>query len=300
MQPSGHTKLMNFVIGMCKKNKDWITVLSKLGYEIQIIEQTIHVSSGEAVKPDLVTASNMLLHSLVFEVKGGKSLDMEQLKRYSGMTPEDLRWLTWLSVYDKPRLQLDVCICDLAENHNSIKTFNPPFPMLTFSSAQLTKEGVFKNDELNKTFKEPISLDGKLQPLSYYPFSDEDDIAYIAVHVLRTILAIVIKESKRGHEFSEDELKKRMVTFDDVLASNFNYVWKTLSIEHRNSLKSKIEEISRRIFEKDDVGQSLGIIQQKKGYRITRNLDQFNREATRLIEELESERGQTGLTDFPH
>jgi len=75
-------------------------------------------------------------------------------------------------------------------------------------------------------------------------------------------------------------------------------VWKTLLIEHRNSLKSKIEDISRRVFKKDEIRQSLGIIQQKKGYKITRKLDQFTKEATRLIEEFESERGQTGLNNI--
>jgi|SRR5271157_141336 len=300
MQPSGHTRLMNFVIGMCKKDEQWIPVLYKMGYELQIIEQTIHVSSGDAVKPDLVTASNALLHSLVFEVKGGKSLDIEQLKHYSNLTPEDLRWLTWVSIYDKTHLQLDVCICDLEENHDYIRPISSQFPILTFGITQLTKEGSFKNGELNRTFKNPISLSGKSQPLSYYPFSDQDDNAYIAIHVLRTILSLALKDSKNGHEFSEKELKDKIVTFDDVMASNFNYVWKTLSTEHRNSLRAKIEDISRKILEKDGIKQSLGIIQQKKGYKIARNLDQFKREAIGLIEELESERGQTGLTDFPH
>jgi hypothetical protein len=49
----------------------------------------------------------------------------------------------------------------------------------------------------------------------------------------------------------------------------------------------------------EKIRDSLGIIQQKKGYKITRNLEQFQREAIRFIEELESEKGQKSLSDFP-
>jgi hypothetical protein len=300
MQPCGHTRLMNYIIGMCKKTKNWINVISDLGYEVQIIEQTIHTSSGDAVKPDVVSSSNMLLHSLVFEVKGGKSLDKDQLNRYSDLMPDDLRWVTWNAVYDKLRLQLDVCVCDLAENHQFIRMANNRFPMLTFSSTELVKDGMFKNNKLNETFKNPISLNDKLQPLSYYPFSDEDDSAYIAMHVIGTILSIILKNSKRGCVLSEKELEKQLVTFDDIIASNFNYVWKALSIEHRNALKTKIGNVTRSILAREELKASLGIIQQRKGYRVTRNLDQFQIEATRFIEELESQKGQTDLARFPH
>ena len=300
MQPCGHTRLMNYIIGMCKKTKNWINAISDLGYEVQIIEQTIHTSSGDAVKPDVVSSSNILLHSLVFEVKGGKLLDEDQLNRYSGLAPDDLRWVTWNKSYDKAHLQLDVCICDLAENHQYIKMANHLFPMLTFSSTQLTKEGMFKNNKLNETFESSIPLSGKLQPLSYYPFSDEDDDSYISAHVIRTILSIVLKNSKRGYVLSEKEFEEQMVTFDDIMASNFNYIWKALSIEHKNALKTRIKNVMKVILADEELKASLGIIQQKKGYRVTRNLDQFQIEATRFIEELESQKGQTDLNQFPH
>ena len=83
---------MNSVIGMCKKNLNWISVLSdpELNYEVQIIEQSISTSSGEVVKPDIVAASNRQLHSLVFELKGGKILKVDQLERYASLTASDL------------------------------------------------------------------------------------------------------------------------------------------------------------------------------------------------------------------
>ena len=289
---------MNYVIGMCRKNKEWITQLSDLGYELQIVEQTIHLSTGDSVKPDVVSSSNRLLHSLVFDVKGGRSLDEDQLARYSKLLPEDLRWVTWNEVYDKLNLKLDVCICDLDENHKFIKMTKNDFPVLTFSSNQLTKEGQFKNNTLNEAFKQPISLEGMMPPLSYYPFSEDDDSAYIATHVLRTLLSIALRKSKQGMEFSEDGLKQEIIEFNDVLAINFNPIWKALSTEHKKALTSKIQEITGRILENPEIKESLGIIQQRKGYKVSKNLNQFQEQAIRLIEELKSEKGQTKLSDL--
>ncbi len=298
MEPCGHTKLMNYVIGMCRKNKQWITQLTDLGYELQIVEQTIHLATGDSIKPDIVSSSNRLLHSLVFDVKGGKSLDEDQLSRYSKLLPDDLRWVTWNEVYDKLRLKLDVCICDLEENDKYIKMTKHDFPVLTFSSSKLTKEGQFKNHTLNEVFKQPIVLEGMMPPLSYYPFSEEDDSAYIATHVLRTLLSIALHKSKQGMEFSEDGLKQDLIEFNDVLAANFNPIWKALSIEHKRVLALKIQEITARILEDPEIKESLGIIQQRKGYKVSKNLNQFQEQATRLIEEIQSEKGQTKLIDL--
>lgn len=128
MEPCNHTKLMNYVIGMCKKQRNWINVLADLGYEPQLIEQQIRTSSDETVKPDLIAASNKLLHSLVFECKGGTTLEPEQLKRYSTLTRDDLR--RWITVFAREELQFDVCLSDLEENHPFIAKMNQEFPMI--------------------------------------------------------------------------------------------------------------------------------------------------------------------------
>lgn len=280
---------MNAIIGMCKKNVDWVSVLADLGYEIQIIEQTMNTSSGDVVKPDIVVASNQLLHSLVFDAKGGITIDPDQLRRYSTLKSDDLRWV---SVFDRTHLQFNVCICDFVENHGLIKMANTQFPMLTFSSEVLTKEGKFNREKLNEVFKNPIDLKGKLPPLSYYPFSDVDEDPYIAMHVIRALLSIAMKNIKRG---SAEVLEESIITFDEVIAVRFNPVWKALSTEHRKALKAKITEVTKRALANEKVKEPLGLVQQKKGYKITRNLDQFKKAAEQFIEDLQS---QTTLGQF--
>ena len=297
MQPSKHTILMNYVIGMCQKTQHWIQVLDKLGYEVQIIEQKIHTAKDEIVKPDVIATSNTLLHSLVFELKGGKSIDKDQIERYFTLVPSDLRWVT---IYDKEHLRMDVCICDLEEYHSSIKQTNNVFPMLTFSDSLLTKEGSLKLDKLNELFNKPISLEGMLKPYSYYPFSDEDDQAYIAIHVIRTIVSILQKDNKMTKENSLDELQAKLVVFDDIVATKFNYVWRVLSDEHKKALKAKINEIAYKIFSDKDIVESLGVIRSKEGVRVTRNFEQFERLANRFLERLISDKDQRRILEFPH
>lgn len=280
---------MNFIIGMCKKNKDWITILSDLGYEAQIIEQKITTSSGQSVKPDIITVSNRLLHSIVFECKGGRLIDLNQLKRYSTLTTENL--LRWITVFDRSNLQFDVCISDFEDNHTFIKSINQIYPMLTFGSEDLFKTRKFKKVKLNDVFTEPISLKGKIPPFSYYPFCEEDKDSYIAYHVIRTLLSIAMKNIKGG----PDVFEKSIISCDEIIAHRFNRVWKALSQGHKKRLKDKIREVIRRILAREGMKEALGIIQQKRGYKISSDLERFKKEALDLIEELQSQRP---LVDF--
>jgi len=163
--------------------------------------------------------------------------------------------------------------------------------MLTFGSEQLIKEREFKRDKLNEVFKEPISLKGKIPPLSYYPFSEEDKDSYVAIHVIRALLSIAIKNIKGGPDVFEESI----ISCDEIVAHKFNLVWKALSQEHKQKLKGKIREVIKRIMAKEDMKEAVGIIQQKQGYKIIRNLEQFKRGAEHFIAELQS---QLPLSDF--
>lgn len=274
---------------MCKKGKGWVTLLADLGYDAQIIEQKINTSTGQTVKPDIIAVSNRYLHSLVFECKGGKIIDLKQLDRYSTVTADDI--LRWITVYDRNNLRFDICVSDFEESHNIIKSINQLFPMLTFGSEELFKTGKFKNLKLNDKLRTPINLKDKKPPLFYYPFSAEDKDMYIAFHVVQALLSIAVKSYKGGL----DVFDSAIITFDDVIAQNFNYVWGALSDEHKGRLKAKIREVLKRILAKEGIKEALAIIQQKEGYKIRRNLEQFKKGAENFLEELQSQRP---LSDF--
>lgn len=280
---------MNYIIGMCKKHKDWVSVLADLGYELQLIEQQIRTSSEDTVKPDIVVASNRLLHSVVFECKGGITLDVEQLKRYSSLSSDNLR--RWITVFTPESIQFDVCIGDLEENHHFIARMNREFPMITFANDKIFKTGEFKLNQLNAAFKEPISLKGKIAPLSYYSFCEEDKDDYIALFVLRGLVSVAIKNAKGGPSAFEESI----ITRDDLVKLIFNPVFDALSREHQARLKAKIKDVIRLVMTREEMKGALEAIEEAKGYKISRPLEKFLKEAYQFISFLQTQRP---LTEF--
>jgi hypothetical protein len=57
----------------------------------------------------------------------------------------------------------------------------------------------------------------------------------------------------------------------------------------------KISDVTKRFLAKEEVKEILGILQQKEGYKITKNLDQFKKIAEKYVEELQT---QTPLSGF--
>ena len=291
MEPSNHTKLMNFIIGMCKKHSDWITTLSDLGYKPEVIEQRIRTSTDEAVKPDVIATSNKLVHSLVFDCKGGITVDQDQMQRYSTLTENDL--LRWVSPFTAIGFRFDICISDVDEYHSAIIPTTNGFPILTFGRDTLTKTRDFKESRINAAFRNPISLDGKVPTLMYYPFCEDDKTPYIALFVIRGLVSLAIKQSRGGPSIYNNNL----ISKDELLKFIFNPIFDALSDEHKGRLKDKINEVVQWIMSKEEMSQPLGIIEQQAGYRINRPLEKLLEESNNLIKFLETQRA---LTEFPH
>jgi len=275
---------MNYIIGMCKKHKDWISILADLGYEPQVIEQQIRTASDEIVKPDIITASNKLLHAIVFECKGGTTLDLHQLNRYSALTSDDLR--RWVTVFAPKDLGFDLCISDLAENHALIAQMNKDFPMITFSVDKVFKTGRFKEGKLNDTFREPISLKGRIPPLLYYPFCEEDEDTYIALFVMRGLISIAVKNAKGGPSAFDDNV----IALETLIQWIFNPVFEALSKDHQRRLREKIKENIHGIMAREDMKEALEIIERQAAVKIARPLEKFTKEAGKYIAFLETQR----------
>src|SRR5437660_1760886 len=83
--------LMNLFIGMCKGVAGLPRDLRNLGYGDKWIELRFVNAQGEQVVPELVIASRQLHHTILFEWKSGANMEADQLRRYAGVTTEDLR-----------------------------------------------------------------------------------------------------------------------------------------------------------------------------------------------------------------
>jgi len=238
MSVSDHTRLINYMIGLCKKGDRWPTVLADHGYEVQLIEQQMTCAgTGETVKPDLVVVCNKYLHCLVCECKGGHDMDTEQVNRYLGLRPVDL--VRWITVYSSTGLRHDICYCVFPRATGT----HVPFPVLTFTRKEIVKSNSFGVRELNQAFASPISLENKVPPLFYYPFSAEDDDEYVTPFVLRGLVATAIRAG-RGGPSTETYLE-----IDKMNMQTFNPVWKALSKGHQTELRAKVHKILQRLIQ---------------------------------------------------
>ena len=86
---------------------------------------------------------------------------------------------------------------------------------------------------------------------------------------------------QQGIHYTEETI----FTLDEIVANQFNEVWKLFSIEHKKSLRGKVIEATKTFLAKQEVRDSLGLIQEKEGYKITKNLEQFKKVAEKYLEE---------------
>lgn len=236
MNPSPHTILINSAIGFCIKNDSWIHPLADLGYKAQLIEQTIRTeSSGKTVKPDVVATSKKTIHSVVFECKGGKTVEDEQISRYEDLTPSDL--LRWIDVHTNDNFSHDVCIFNFKKNHESLDT-KINFPVLSLSDISLEKNNGFSKKEVNEKFDNPISTKSMKPPISYYPFSETEDRRVIIPHVLRAMISVLMDRKTNDIDVTDPES-----FLNEVVLLRIHKMWKILSREHQNSLRDLIKEI---------------------------------------------------------
>lgn len=234
-----HTRLINYIIGFCKKNSRWIQPLEEEGYRVQLIEQMITTDKGNKVKPDVVAVSNKLLNSLVFECKGGVTLKQDQIERYSELSERDL--LRWVTYHTEHGTSHDICLVGFEQNYEKLKENNTKnFPIITFSESTIKKNGgSFTKDEVEKKFSSDIDISQKIPTLSYYPFSEDDEKHVIIPYILRTTISLLIKKKTRDKLDSLDE----SLFADDLVLSQIHPLWDALSIEHRKALKLKVQKI---------------------------------------------------------
>lgn len=231
MAVSKHTALINSAIALCKKDGSWIHPLADLGHKAKLIEQTIGTETGgKKVRPDVVVASERLIHSIVIECKGGRTLSAGQISRYKLLKPSDL--LRWYRIHDPNQHTHDICLLIYKKNEAT----TPPqvdVPVLSISETGLERHNDFSISELNRKFDKPISIP-RVAPVSYYPFSPRDGRRVIVPHALRTIRLAVAPRTGQTHAES--------IVNDDIMRK-IHKMWDILSKKHQASLKNKVQNV---------------------------------------------------------
>jgi hypothetical protein len=270
---------------MCKRDKKWVTVLRELGYNPYLIEKSIRTSSGSKVKTDIIASSAQLIHSLVFEIKGGITVKQDQLDRYAMIDSEDLYRWSALPAFTRQTFRFDWCVTDWEENHPIVAALVKDVPIITFGAEYIEKTGQFRNSQLNNAFSQRISLVGKSAPTLYYPFSEYDHSAYIARFVIQGLLQVASKKPRNEISVFDENL----VTHDEILKYIFNPVYDALSDDHKGNLKDKIKEVIRWIMADEKMKDAFGSIEQQGGYKLKRHLDKLRKASNQFLANLETQ-----------
>lgn len=235
MYASKHTRLVNRVIGLCQDTACWPSVLHDLGYEVQLIEQTISIrESSQKITPDVVAVSNRLVHAMVIDCKSGTNIDVDQDSRYESLEPRDLAY--HVTVHDPNRLTHVACYADGAANHQSIKQ-HTRLPFITFGPEEMIGNRDFGKKDVNSKLCNGVSLKGMREPTGYYPFSPDDEDSAIIPHVLPGLLSYLVR---RGREAPSTVVDAAMA---EAILKNIHPFHEQISSRHRQRLTQRIKRM---------------------------------------------------------
>lgn len=268
---SAHTVLINCAIGFCQQDsRTWIHPLSTHKYEPALVEQTITLTEGGHVRPDVVAHSNSLNHSILFDCKGGTSVDEAQIDRYQLLKGKEMR--NYIKLYDPNQYRLDVCIVDFQRTHQEVTKHTKSLPCLTIAPNHLTKSGEFKKAELNKTFASDIPIpEDNLEPSSYYPFSENDSQFVIIKEVIRAWLVILLDRRMKDKNvlaketYADSEVMKVIHPWFDIMEPEHQraLTQRVLDIiaylgKEYNEITNQVFDIQNLRFEEADIHVRLG------------------------------------------
>jgi len=229
---SEHTRLVNRFIGLCKSTIKWPKILHDLGYDVELIEQTINLKTAEKINPDVVAVSQKHLHAIVADCKSGNNIDKDQDARYSKLESDDLKY--YVTVYDEKKLKHSSCYVDNHQNHNNLKPFTK-LSFVTFHDDKVLGEGDFGYRDLNDKLQNPTSLNGMLEPTGYYPFSPDDEPSVIAPHVLRGLISYLTQKGQK----TRPQIKSPTTALEIL---KIIHPYDLISSKHKDRLIKTIEE----------------------------------------------------------
>lgn len=186
-----HTLLINMVIGLCSRQKDWPSFMHDLGYRVKCIERKLTTRDGEEATPDVVIVSNKNKHVVLVECKSGNEIKPKQDERYDGLETR--------SIVGEIRAGrfIDRHTVAYAINEASLEQIagQTDRPLVVFSPSRVLGRGDFGARQLNEKFHGGVSLDGMRAPVQYYPFGLDDIDLVVISNIIQGAVKLATKES---------------------------------------------------------------------------------------------------------
>lgn len=228
-------EMMNLIIGMCKGVAGLPRHFFELGYSNRAIEFKFANSDGKTVVPELIIASQTLRHAVLFEWKSGKNTEAEQLRRYSGVTREDLHERVYLLPSESE--SHDIAIVGIDSYRESIiKTIERDgysFPVLL-----AVPEGVeiirnkFRANDLDRAFRPRLNLSWENVPRAFFPVDKESDLWEFAELIIPEIVGSMTQGESR-------------ILFTRLASKAFP-LWDDVDAHYQKELRLKILQVMDR------------------------------------------------------
>jgi hypothetical protein len=193
-------RMLNLWIGLCRGEAGLPLDIRHLGYKHKWIELQFKNAQGESVKPELIIASDRFGHAIMFEWKEGANTEQDQLRRYAGVTSQDLVQKAALSPSEAS--SHDTCVLGLAEHAHrlsmSISQSGYDFPLLVLEDDGISlRLNEFVRQELTQVFNPKLSLDLSKVPTQIVPFDHNSEFWEIAEQVIPQIIEYMCRGAPR-------------------------------------------------------------------------------------------------------
>jgi hypothetical protein len=214
---SDHTRLINAIICLTRKNTDLPSPLFEKGYQLECIGLSFTNLMGNTINPDLSIKGDSDKVLLLVDCKSG-GLEQDQAQRYASLSPADIVSQN-VTTLDSVGLQLEIMFVGSGKNEKKLldgenKTKCAIPVVILKNTMVLVMQGPnhFKNGILNEIFGKGIQFNHAI-PTGFYPFSADDSPSYILTEISPILLQMHLKES----EFSEDEILRESHQYYDYL-----------------------------------------------------------------------------------
>jgi len=250
---SNNVRLLNAIIGLCMKQRDWPSLLHDYGYCVHSMELDFETSSGKEISPDLIISSNRQRHCLLFENKGG-GLDKgrHQMDNYATLTNDDIKkWVTTMCD------EFDITVACVEENEEgiskSISDIGCKFPVIAVRSSSITLiNNNFKDSACDALFSAGVPIDLSTAPGHYVKFIADSEEHEIAKHL---IVSLVSYARRSKNTFSTQE----------IAGDSFGESWASY---RKEKLRMSIYKKVANILEKASEGEMRGMLNKVRGERV--------------------------------
>lgn len=208
--------MLNLWIGLCQGCSGLPQDIFLLGFRPICIERPFRNHESDLVHPELVIASADCGHAVSFEWKSGRNLVDDQLRRYQGIAPADLR-----QAYIRPEESITHEVIVIGkEAYSETLLLGLAAGPYEFALLVVTDEGLtliandFAKAELSALFKPTYKLNWDYLPTEFIRIVGDSPDWEIAEAIIPAMLVRVLKGQPR---FTVNDLCRDVSEFWNIL-----------------------------------------------------------------------------------